>query len=72
MAAVFMISLGTLCLRTGAMPRRFVWLSYALAGVLLMATSTTLWATLAFPAWVLGFSLYLLWHGFGIESQSAA
>ena len=63
MAGVFMISLATLCLRTGALPRPLVWLSYLLASVLLLGITQTLWATLMFPLWVLALSLYLLWHG---------
>jgi hypothetical protein len=69
MAGVFMISLATLCLRTGAMPRAFVWVTYAIAAVLLLSISYTLWAALAFPLWVLGFSLYLLRHGLSGETQ---
>ena len=42
MAGVFMFSFGTLGLRTGAMPRSFVWLTYLLAAVLLLSISYTL------------------------------
>jgi hypothetical protein len=69
MAGVFMVSLGTLCLRTGAMPRGFVWLTYLLALVLLLATPYTLWVTIVFPLWVLAFSVYLLIHGLGPERE---
>jgi hypothetical protein len=62
MAGVFMISLATLCLRTRAMPRAFAWATYALAAVLLLGLPQTLWASLVFPLWVLGFSVYLLLH----------
>ena len=60
MAAVFMFSLATLCHRTGAMPRVFVWATWTLAALLVLGLTQTLWAALLFPAWVLGFSLYLL------------
>jgi hypothetical protein len=70
MAAVFMISLATICLRTGAMPCAFIWLSYAMSAVLLLSLSYTLWAALAFPLWVLGFSLYLLWRGITFEPEA--
>jgi hypothetical protein len=60
MAGVFMFSLATLCLRTGAMPRPFVWITWALAALLVLGLTQTLWAALLFPAWVLGLSLYLL------------
>ena len=60
MAGVFMFSLATLCHRTGAMPRLFVWATWALAALLVLGLTQTLWAALLFPLWVLGFSLYLL------------
>ena len=60
MAAVFMFSLATLCHRTGAMPRLFVWATWALAALLVLGLTQTLWAALLFPLWALGFSLYLL------------
>jgi hypothetical protein len=60
MAGVFMFSLATLCLRTGAMPRPFVRVTWALAALLMFGLPHTLWASLLFPLWVLGFSLYLL------------
>lgn len=60
MAGVFMFSLATLCLRTGAMPRWFVYGTWALAALLVLGLTHTLWAALLFPLWVLGFSLYLL------------
>ncbi|MCU0919802.1 MAG: hypothetical protein MUF16_05630 [Burkholderiaceae bacterium] len=60
MAGVFMFSLATLCLRTGALPRPFVWLTWALAALLVFGLTQTLWAAMVFPVWVLGLSLYLL------------
>mgnify|MGYP003513104080 CR=1 FL=1 len=60
MAGVFMFSLSTLCLRTGAMPRPFAWGTWALGALLVIGLTQTLWAALLFPLWVLGFSLYLL------------
>lgn len=60
MAGVFMISLSTLCLRSGAMPRGMVWATWAVAAILLLGTAQTRWFTLLFPLWVLGVSVYLL------------
>ena len=60
MAGVFMFSLATLCHRTGAMPRLFVWVTWGLAALLVLGLTQTLWAALLFPAWVLGLSVYLL------------
>jgi hypothetical protein len=60
MAGVFMISLGTIWLRTRLMPRWVVAVTYLLALALLVVTSLSLWTTLVFPAWVLLVSLLVL------------
>ena len=60
MAAVFMISLATIWLKTGLMPRGLVAVSYVAAVGLLIASDITMWLTLAFPIWVLVVSLLLL------------
>jgi len=60
MAAVFMISLATIWLKTGLMPRWLVGVSYFAAVGLLIASDITMWLTLAFPAWVLMVSILLL------------
>lgn len=60
MAAVFMISLATIWLKTGVMPRWLVWTTYATAVTLLVAADTSVWLTLVFPVWVLIVSLMLL------------
>lgn len=60
MAGVFMISLGTIWLRTGVMQRGWALLTYALALVLLVSIAYSLWVTLIFPLWVLVVSVYYL------------
>ena len=60
MAGVFMLSLGTVWLRTRAMPRLFVYFTYLLALVLLIAINLSLWMIMIFPLWVLAVSLYIL------------
>jgi hypothetical protein len=60
MAAVFMISLGTIWWKTGLMPRWVVGLTYLLPLVLLIAGDTSKWLTLVFPAWVLAVSIIIL------------
>ncbi len=59
MAAVFMISLATIWLRTGLMPRPLVWGTYLVALTLMAAAEVSMWLTLAFPAWVLVMSVLL-------------
>jgi hypothetical protein len=60
MAAVFMISLATIWLKTGLMPRWLVGVSYVVAVGLLLASDISMWLTLAFPIWVLVVSMLLL------------
>ncbi len=60
MAGVFMFSLGTIWIRTRVMPRVFVFLTYALALVLLVSSNFTLWLILIFPAWVFVISMFIL------------
>jgi hypothetical protein len=69
MAGVFMMSLGTIWVRTGVMPRWLALLTYALALTLLLSIGVSLWMTLIFPAWVLVISVVMLVHN--LRGQSA-
>jgi hypothetical protein len=60
MAAVFMMSLATIWLKTGLMPRWLVGVTYLVAVGLLLASDLTMWLVLAFPVWVLVVSVLLL------------
>jgi hypothetical protein len=60
MAGVFMISLGTIWIRTGVMHRGWAFVTYALALVLLLSIGHFLWVTLVFPGWVLAVSVTFL------------
>ncbi len=60
MAGVMLISLATMWLRTGVMPKWLAFVTYAVAAVLLFVTTLSLWATLIFPLWVLGVSILIL------------
>lgn len=60
MAAVFMMSLATIWLRTGLMPRWLVGISYLSAVGLLVASDISMWVTMAFPIWVLAVSGLIL------------
>ncbi|WP_172651018.1 hypothetical protein [Rhodococcus opacus] len=60
MAAVFMISLATMWLRTRLMPKPLVIATYLLAVVLLVVVSFSFWVALVFPVWVLVVSAYIL------------
>ncbi len=60
MAAVFMISLATIWLRTRLMPAWLVVVTYLVALGVLVASDINLWMTVAFPVWVLVVSLVML------------
>lgn len=60
MAAVFMISIGTIWLRTRLMPRWLTLATYVLALLLLVVVSRNLWVVLVFPAWVFTISVFIL------------
>ena len=60
MAAVFMMSLATIWLKTGLMPRPLVYATYLVAVALLIAGNVSMWIVLAFPLWVLAVSLLIL------------
>jgi hypothetical protein len=60
MAAVFMISLATIWLKTGLMPRWLVGVTYLVAVGVLLVSDISMWITLAFPMWVLVVSVLLL------------
>lgn len=71
MAAVFMIALGTVGLKTGLMPKWLWILTYILAVLLLVVTNQNLWFTLIFPAWVLLVSIRMLVTGQVAPSDTA-
>ena len=60
MAGVFMISLGTVWLRTGLMARWTVLLTYLLALSLMLMIDLSLWVQLVFPVWTLLISALIL------------
>ena len=60
MAAVFMLASSTILLRTALAPRWLVASGYLIAIVLLVVAGLVPWVELAFPAWVLALSLYVL------------
>jgi hypothetical protein len=71
MAGVFMISLGTIWLRTGLMHRGWAIVTYTLALVLLLSIGYSLWVILIFPGWVLAVSVYILILNFRNQRQDA-
>jgi len=60
MAAVFMVSTGTIWWRSGIVPRWIAALTYALVLVQVLGAEFSLWVTLVFPAWVLIVSIHFL------------
>jgi hypothetical protein len=60
MAAVFMISTGTIGLRTAFLPRWVALVGYACAALLLVVIADWAWISLVFPLWVLLVSAVVL------------
>jgi hypothetical protein len=60
MAGVFMISLGTIWLKTRLMPSWLVVVTYLVALGLLVGADVSTWVVLTFPVWVLVVSLLVL------------
>ena len=71
MAAVFMMSLATIWLKTGLMPRWLVAISYLVALGLLIIGDVSMWVAMAFPAWVLVVSALILARAGLFEQQRA-
>jgi hypothetical protein len=59
-AAVFLISMGTIGLRSRTFPNWFAWTGYVLGAVLFLAVSFWDWVILVLPAWVAVVSLFIL------------
>jgi hypothetical protein len=64
MAGVFMLSLGTIWVRTKIMPRSIVFLTYGLALLELLGLNLSLWYSLVFPCWVFLISVSILIFNF--------
>ncbi|HIK46442.1 MAG TPA: hypothetical protein IGR64_16405 [Leptolyngbyaceae cyanobacterium M65_K2018_010] len=74
MAGVFMISISTLFLRTGIIPRWMVWLGYGFAAIMLFRIGhidRLGWVTLLFPLWVLLISVYILVINYARSAKGA-
>jgi hypothetical protein len=60
MAAVFVMSVASLSLRAGALPKWLIYLGYAVALALLLTPPLSRWMQLMFPTWVFCVSLVIL------------
>ena len=69
MAAVFMMSLATIWLRTGLMPRWLTYATYLMALTLILGGESNMWLAMVFPFWVLIVSVLFLVRAGVIESH---
>ena len=60
MAAVFTISVATIALRTGVIPKWLAYSGYASGLLLLVSVGLTPWIHLLFPLWILLLSVHIL------------
>jgi hypothetical protein len=72
MAGVFVISLGTIWLRTGVMPRWLSFITYLFALILILSTTLSLWMVLVFPSWVLLVSGYIMFINLRSKAPDAS
>jgi hypothetical protein len=72
MAGVFMISTGTIGLRTAFLPRWVAFVGYACAVVLLLVITNWAWIGLLFPLWVLLVSAVVLASEFRRRPEGTA
>ena len=72
MAAVFMMSLATIWLKTGLMPRWLVAVSYLVPVGLLIAGDLSMWLTVTFPIWILVLSGLLLGRAEFVDKPARA
>lgn len=70
MAGVFMLTVATISLRTRIVPRWMVFVSYAMAAVLVFMIGRLEWTPIAFPLWVLMISLCILIEKFRDRSDA--
>ncbi len=67
MAGVFVAAVSSLGSRTGALPRWLVYSGFAVALALLVGSPVNDWLALAFPLWVMAFSIHTLLVGFDVR-----
>lgn len=72
MAGVFMISLGTIWIRTGLMHRGWAIMTYGSALLLLVSFGDSVWVSLIFPGWVFAVSGYYLLRNRGVQQDEGA
>jgi hypothetical protein len=70
MAAVCVLAISTILLRTRLAPRWLVASGYAIAVVLLLTVGSFAWVELLFPAWMFALSLYLLVVSFRNDAEA--
>jgi hypothetical protein len=69
MAAVCVLAISTILLRTRLAPRWLVASGYAIAVVLLLTVGSFAWVELLFPAWVLALSVHVLVTSFRSHAE---
>jgi hypothetical protein len=69
MAGVYMLSIGSLLLRTEHAPRWLVTLTFLIATGFLLFAGFIHWARYLFPAWVIVISIYILVVNYRVQDQ---
>ncbi len=72
MERIYEVANTVIWMRTRVMPRLFVFLTYALALLLLVSSDLTSWLILVLPAWVFVISVFILVVSLRGEEAEAA
>jgi hypothetical protein len=64
MAAMFVMTTTNIARHSGMMPRWFQIVSFAIAAILFLSYSLSVWLVVIFPAWVLAFGALVILHAY--------
>jgi hypothetical protein len=70
MGAMFVMTTTSIARHSGVMPRWFQIISIAIAVVLFLSYSLSIWLVVAFPVWILAFGAIIILHAYRTEDSS--
>lgn len=72
LSAMFVMTTTNIGRVSGYMPRWFAYFGYAVAAVLFLSYSLTVWLAVVFPLWVLGLGLLIIYFAYQSSPESLA
>jgi len=70
MAAMFVMTTTNISRHSGVMPRWFEIISFAIAAILFLSYSLSVWLVVIFPVWVLAFGALIILHAYRADAGS--